>query len=119
MFVDERDMDIANTIHEYFVAVRDRWPMAWNADGLGYMLNRTNGYRALCRLLRPAYLHFSMGNDVINRSQFGDILKRSKMSDTDFVTDNFPPGTTGESLLFNRLVVECDLAPNEGHADID
>ena len=109
MFVEERDLDIAKTLHEYFSAVRDRWPRAWNSDALGYMLNRTNGYRALCRLLRPMYLYHSMGDEVVTRAQFMKFFGRVEMTDEDFTTDSFPPGTSGEAALFNRLMQETGL----------
>lgn len=109
MFVEERDVDIAKTLHEYFIAVRERWPRAWDSDALGYMLNRTNGFRALCRLLRPMYLFHSMGDEVVTREQFGKFFDRVQMSDEDFTTDRFPPGTSGEAALYNRLMQETGL----------
>lgn len=113
MFVEGKDLDIALTVHEYFAAVRERWPMAWDATGLGYVLNRTNGFRALARFLRPAYLHYTMGKEVINRRQFGEILRKAKLKDDDFTTDNFPAGTSGEAALFNQLMVECGFRDEE------
>jgi DGQHR domain-containing protein len=113
MFVAERDFDIAQTVHEFFVAVRERWPIAWAAEGLGYMLNRTNGYRALCRLLKPLYLQYSSGKEIVRREQFLTYLSRSGLRDQDLTTDHFPPGTSGESLLYNQLIVDLDLGDRQ------
>nr|WP_238486859.1 DGQHR domain-containing protein [Cupriavidus pauculus] len=103
MFIDERDMDIADIIHNFFGAVRDRWPQAWNHGGDGQMLNKTNGFRALVRVLRDAYLHLVAPGEVVSQGAFMTLLRKSTLDDGDFTTDRFLPGTSGETSLYLTL----------------
>jgi hypothetical protein len=52
LFVDKQDLAITEIMSNYFNAVRNKWPLAWEERGKGMMLNRTNGFRALMRFLR-------------------------------------------------------------------
>ena len=56
MLIDNRDLEIVDVLWNYFDAVKSRWPNAWASREPGMMLNKTNGFRALMRFLRPAYL---------------------------------------------------------------
>jgi DGQHR domain-containing protein len=109
MFISERDLDIARTVSEYFVAVRDRWPVAWDDRTQGKMLNRTNGFRALMRALRTFYLAANAPDSVVHRDVFQAQLELVRLNDRDFRTDVFPPGTTGESMLYRILIGEAQL----------
>jgi DGQHR domain-containing protein len=103
MMIEERDLAIVDVIWNYFDAVRSRWSKAWDATGRGVILNRTNGFRALMRFLRPAYLHVTSPGGVPKKEQFDAIFKRIQVSDDDFNTENFPPGTSGEVKLYKAL----------------
>jgi DGQHR domain-containing protein len=109
-FVEDKDMDIADVLLFYFSAVRERWPEAWNSTGAGMMLNKTNGFRALMRILRPAYLYFSAPGGKVQKEQFLTLFSKSKLRDADFNIDNFKPGTSGEGNLRNQLIEEMGLA---------
>ncbi|MBU1378435.1 MAG: DGQHR domain-containing protein [Alphaproteobacteria bacterium] len=109
MFVDGRDMEIARSVDAYFRAVRDRWPEAWNAGGAGDVLNKTNGFRALMRLLRKIYNYKYGPNDVIQYEDVLKILTRSKILDDQFTTENYKPGTSGETQLYRDLRDTCGL----------
>jgi hypothetical protein len=103
MMIEERDTDIAEIMMNYFSAVRERWPSAWDATGSGTMLNRTNGFRGLMRFLRNAYLFLVAPGGVPPKQKFVEVFQRIKMKDQEFNTDNFPPGTSGEARLYNAL----------------
>ena len=103
MMIDNRDLQIADVVWNYFDAVRSRWPTAWNNMGRGAILNKTNGFRALMRLLRPAYLQLVEPGNVPKKEQFDPIFARIRMNDDEFNTENFVPGTSGEGALFRRL----------------
>lgn len=109
MFLDERDMEIADNLFNYFAAVRSRWPSAWAGAGSGSMLNKTNGFKALMRLFRFVYLHFADPGDVVSAEKFASLLARSDLKDSDFTTERYKPGTSGETLLFNELATQLDL----------
>lgn len=109
MFIDERDIDIADIVLNFFSAVRNRWPDAWNQGGDGRMLNKTNGFRALVRLLRHAYLHLGNPGDVVSEGQFTTLLRKATLTDEDFTTDRFLPGTSGETGLFMALCAQLGI----------
>jgi DGQHR domain-containing protein len=103
MMIDKRDMEIADVLWNYFDAVRSKWPTAWGSTGYGLILNRTNGFRALMRFLRPAYLYVVGPGEVPTRAQFDKVFERIQIKDDEFNTDNFKPGTSGEVALYNTL----------------
>ena len=109
MFLKEQEMEIADVIWNLFDAVREKWPAAWDSLGRGNMLNKTNGFRALMRFLRPAYLHLTAPGRVPDKNEFLRLLNRASLKDTDFNIDRFRPGTSGESDLYRTLVKECGL----------
>jgi DGQHR domain-containing protein len=109
MMIDGRDLEIGDVIWNYFDAVKSRWPAAWDATGQGFMLNRTNGFRALMRFLRPAYLYLVGPGEVPTREDFGKVFARIQMNSDDFTTDNFEPGTGGEAALYNVLRAKCPI----------
>jgi DGQHR domain-containing protein len=55
-FLDERDLDIADVIFNYFSAISERWHEGWIGSERGIILNRASGFRALMKVLRPLYL---------------------------------------------------------------
>jgi DGQHR domain-containing protein len=55
-FVAERDAQIAKILSNYFGAVQLRWSRSWTSVEQGNILNRTTGFAALMRYLRPAYI---------------------------------------------------------------
>jgi DGQHR domain-containing protein len=109
MMIDKRDLQIADVVWNYFDAVRSKWPTAWASTGSGMVLNRTNGFRALMRFLRPAYLFLVGPGEVPTRAQFDKVFQRIQMNDDQFTTDRFPPGTSGEVALYNALKTESRL----------
>jgi DGQHR domain-containing protein len=102
-FVRGNDEAIFFTIRDYFDAVRERWPNAWNATGQGYILSRTNGYLALMRFLRDAVLYWGSPGQRIDGSKFLTLLQKIKLKDDELTTVNFEPGTGGEARLYRTL----------------
>lgn len=103
MFIDDKDLEIADVVLNYFDAVRERWPLAWERGGGGWMLNKTNGFKALMRLLRAAYLDRVRPGEIPSRDDFLSLFKRSSLTDDDFTVEQFKPGTSGETALYNNL----------------
>lgn len=110
MFLEERDLDIADVVFNFFTAVSEKWPTAWNSSGDGMILNKTNGFKAFMRLLRPAYLHLAKPGEVVAPGPFLTLLRKSKLEDKDFNTDNFKPGTSGELALYRSLLNDLNLS---------
>ena len=109
LFLSGKDLDIAKIVRNLFDAVRERWPNAWNASGRGAMLNKTNGFRALMRFLRPAYLHYTKPGPIIDAKQFLRLLVKVKLRDDDFNVENFQPGTSGETKLLRELIEQSGV----------
>lgn len=104
LFVAGEEMAIIQLVYNYFEAVRRRWPTAWDERGRGFMLNRTNGVKALLRYFRFAYAHVAVPGDAVTVDKFLDrTLRQVPLADSDFTTDNFVPGTGGEARLFRVL----------------
>jgi len=109
MMIDERDMDLADIIWNYFDAVKERWPSAWDASGQGIILNKTNGFKGLMRFLRNAYLYLCSPGQIPTKDDFLKIFMRIDLADDYFNTDNFKPGSSGESELYRTLLKESRL----------
>ena len=107
LWVKERDTEIAKILIEYFSAVAERWPGSWASRDKGNILPRTNGFRAFMRFLKNVYLNqypmIPKSDPVIPRSQIMEILERVDLADGDFNTTKFPPGSSGEKLLYDYL----------------
>ncbi|HWD27820.1 MAG TPA: DGQHR domain-containing protein [Rhizomicrobium sp.] len=111
LFIEGNDVLIGRIIQSYFEAVKQRWPKAWDERGEGYMLNRTNGYRALMSVFRRVYLEVAAPGDYVDPKTFLEIFKRSDLKDTDFTTATFVPGTSGETNLRERLRKDLSADP--------
>jgi len=105
LFIDEQDVKIGKIYEQYFLAVRDRWPEAWEEIRPGMILNRTNGYRALASLFGPIYQAVGKVGDYVASSAYLELLNRVNCDSDYFNTDNFPPGTSGEAGL-RRFISE-------------
>jgi hypothetical protein len=104
LFIDQKDVLIVEILSNYFEAVRKKWPEAWEDTGRGMMLNRTNGFRALMRFLRHAYLEVGSPGDVPAAKKIYDrVFYSISLQPHDFTTENFPPGTSGEARLYRVL----------------
>jgi hypothetical protein len=93
-------------IINFFNAVRKKWPKSWDdLDRKGNVLPKTNGFRALLRIFKPLYLMNSEGERmaVIDMAAYSEFFDNVNLSDEDFNTEKFPPGTSGEAKLHNYL----------------
>lgn len=108
-FVEERDVDLTNLIWNYFEAVANRWPTAWNTNATGLMLNRTNGFNGLMRFFRKAYRYLAAPGDVVQTDEFLKIFQKAKLKDEDFNPERFLPGSSGASALAKELSRETGV----------
>ncbi|MDP2386990.1 MAG: DGQHR domain-containing protein [Bacteroidota bacterium] len=109
MFISEQDNEIALILFNYFTSIQDKWPTAWkDINRQGNILPRSNAFKAFMRYLRIAYLTIVGQNVGIvpTVEQFKEILDSVKVTDTDFTTGNFKPGSGGESAFYKLLVGE-------------
>jgi DGQHR domain-containing protein len=109
-FVENRDVDLVNLIWNYFDAVKERWPEAWNSNRAGIMLNRTNGFDGLMRYFRYAYRYLASPGQVVETGRFKTLFDRVRLDDSDFSPQNYIPGSSGASALSRELLRQSGLA---------
>lgn len=102
-FANEADGKIARIIWNYFNAVKEKWPTAWNEVDRGNILNRSTGFIALMRFLRDAYNSFGKANEMISIEDFSLIFGKMDLRDKDFNPETFIPGSGGQVALYNKL----------------
>jgi DGQHR domain-containing protein len=110
MFIEEKDLLLTDIIWNYFDAVKGKWPIAWDSSDNGIMLNKTNGFKAFMRFLRPCYLSITSPGNVPETAKFISILDKIDIKDDQFTTDEFKPGSSGEGKLFRMLIEKSGLS---------
>jgi hypothetical protein len=109
-FLAERDENIALNLWNYFDAVRDKWPTAWREIEAGYILNKTNGFLALMRFLRPAFTYLNGFGKVLPKQAYFSLFEPIKLRDVDFSREKYLPGTSGQTSLFQDLLEGSGIA---------
>ena len=103
-FTAGKDERILANMMNYFGAVRECWPRAWEGSIEGGMLNKTNGYNALMRFLREVYHEIAPEElDIIERGTFLGHLESLGIREETLTVDNYRPGSSGASSLYRRL----------------
>jgi hypothetical protein len=108
MFIDGRDAGIAKNLWNFFKAVEKRWPEAWSVVKPGNILNRTNGFSALMSFLRDVYLYLSKP-DVISIEECHNVLRKIRLSDNKFTSEDYLPGTSGERKLYKDFLNQSGI----------
>ena len=75
-FIDSDDSTIAINMHNFFLAVKNKWPYAWDNKNKKSILNKTVGFIALMRLLRDIYNSYVYGKVI----SYGEILSEESFS---------------------------------------
>ena len=102
-FIDKKDEKIAKILWNYFNAVNNKWPDAWNDFTKGMILVRSTGFAALLRLLPDIMNKLPENIEIPTSDNFFEFFKKSTINETDFTSDNFKPGSSGESDLLRAL----------------
>ncbi len=109
MFIDDEDTKVTSILWNYFLAVQERWPQAWSQVQQGNILNRSTGFGALMRFLRVAYLSLRQSHRTMVVDEFVSIFRQINLDDLSFSPDTYLPGSSGEKLLFDKLVLGSRL----------
>lgn len=104
LFLDEEDVKIGRIYEAYFSAVSVRWKKAWEYEGTGIMLARTNGYRAFSAVFGRIYRKITGPGSLASVEAFKREFDKVDLNWDDFNTERFPPGSSGESLLKRTLL---------------
>ncbi len=109
-FYRAKDDDaILDLMLNYFGAVASKWEEAWNSDGLGNMINRTNGFDGFMKFFRPAYRSITTSPRVVTQDEFAQIFGRIDLKDSDFNTRRYAPGSSGASALYRDLLEQSQI----------
>lgn len=100
---DETDIKIAQIIWNYFYAVQNKWPNAWNVVKDNNILNKSTGFVALMKFFKDAYLSFNKVDTVISKEEFISIFDKISLKEEDFNTQRYLPGSKGQSALYKDL----------------
>ncbi|MCF8096896.1 MAG: DGQHR domain-containing protein [Desulfarculaceae bacterium] len=103
LFIDEKDAEIAKILWNFFTAISQRWPEAWMSKEKGLILNRTQGFAAAMRFLEDVYKNYGKEDRIVPLDYFEYVFANADLIDEDFSTENYPPGTSGESKLYKDL----------------
>ena len=118
LFINNKDIEITDIIWNYFEAIKKKWNVAWTTFKPGNILNRTNGFKALMRFLRPVYLKIGKTDNVPTTFDFFNIISTIDLKDEDFKSETYLPGASGEGLLFRTLMATSELDKDENEQTI-
>ncbi len=103
---EEDDSGVFLCMTNYFSAVKERWPGSWDDAPAGNILNRTTGYAALMRFLRPVYLNHCGQGQILSKNDCDQVFAQIDIGDEELTRETFIPGSSGISALYRRLMQE-------------
>ncbi|HVF70466.1 MAG TPA: DGQHR domain-containing protein [Chthoniobacterales bacterium] len=101
-FREEQDAKIATLVSNYFAAVRQKWPSAWDSPARGLILNKSTGFLALMRFFKDACLHVGI-EPLPSQESFFALLDPVKVEDNGFTKEQFIPGSSGQRILYQTI----------------
>lgn len=109
LFIDEKDLDIAEIISNYFESVKKKWPKAWESNAKGNMLNRTNGFKGLMKVFPKLYLQIVEPGGIPKITDYDKWFSKVSLADSDLTTLSYPPGQAGEAAFAKALTAQMNL----------
>ncbi|MEB8345874.1 DGQHR domain-containing protein [Flavobacteriaceae bacterium KMM 6898] len=109
IFVNEDDALIAQILWNYFYAVRNKWPNAWNEVQPEMILNKSTGFLALMRILRLLYPKFGKIGQVVSKEEFVKEFDKVDILEVKLNKTNYIPGSSGQSKLYQELKENLNL----------
>lgn len=106
LFIQEKDEVIAKILWEYFSAVRIKWPQAW----VNTILSKSTGIIALMKFFKNCYLAKAHNiGDIVAEREYSEIFDKITLKDSDFNTERYIPGVTGQNALYKDLIAQSYL----------
>ena len=107
LFIEQKDVEIAEILFNYFSAVRKKWPKAWdNVEATGNILPKSNAFKALIKYLREDVYCDIVGEEfgrIPSVSDYAKYFEAVPLKDEDFIAQNFLPGSGGQSMFLKML----------------
>jgi DGQHR domain-containing protein len=114
LFIEGCDLDIAEIIFNYFEAIARTWPKSWNSPKeSGNLLPRSNAFKAFMIFLKDDVYPKIVGDHFGSIPSVQDFLpyfQKVSVSDNDFTTRNFSPGSSGQSTFLKLLRGQVNLS---------
>lgn len=105
MFIqDSSDLMITQNLVNYFSAVSERWPNAWNLNQKNMILNRSTGFIALMRFLAVIFPVLPKVENIVSKSEFLKVFHEIDLTEQQFHRDIYKPGSSGQSDLLKDFV---------------
>lgn len=109
-FYDDDDAaGVYKNLKNYFAAIKDKWPTAWDDAAPGIILNRTTGYAALMRFLRPVYLANCSKGEILTYSDCKEVFDKISIEPKALNKDVYVPGSSGVGRLYRDLLEQSGL----------
>lgn len=109
MFIDERDLDIAQVIWNYFFAIEAKWGNYWTDVEQSIILNRSGGFIALMRFFKDAYLSFNDIGRVISKNEFIEVFDKIDIEGESINKHVYEPGSGGQAKFYKDLLAKSGL----------
>lgn len=113
MFIEGKEIDIAEILYNYFTAIKAKWPNSWKAtDKTGNLLPRSNAFKAFMKFLKEDVYSSAVDNNfgqIPTSKTFSKYLKHAELTDENFTVENFAPGSGGQSKFLQMLRGEIGL----------
>lgn len=113
LYIENKEKEIALILYNYFAAIKHTWPNAWeDVNRIGNILPKSNAFKAFMRYLKELYITLSGGdfNMVISLNMFLNHFKSYDITDEDFTSGNFLPGSGGQSRFYKLLTREITIS---------
>jgi DGQHR domain-containing protein len=112
LFIRKKEIDIAEILFNYFIAVRKKWPNSWDDLATpGNLLPRSNAFKSLMKFLhKDVYPEVAEGDwgRIPKSREFYPYFERLDLRDSDFTTKNFVPGSGGQAMFLKMLRQQID-----------
>lgn len=115
-FIERKDSVIASNISNYFSAVDEMWPNAWDQDNKNSSLNKTIGFFALMRVLGVILKRVILaeGHDserVLSQEEYLNILDGGILDEEVF--EMLEPNTKTSKVIFDLIISNLALDEDE------
>jgi DGQHR domain-containing protein len=105
-FILGEEAKIAKILWNYFNAVRNKWPEAWEDNSK--VLTKSTGLIAFMRLLKDFIANYGL-DKVITEEEFKYYINNIDLKDKDFINSNYKSGGVGQSDLYKDLKLKSGL----------
>lgn len=105
-FIEEKDLLIARTLLNYFLAISTKWEDAWNSNSI---LVKSTGVIAFMNFLPNIINKYPLKDSELSQEVFDNVLSTVQIKSDEFTNEVFPSGGVGQRKLKSKLIEEANL----------